>query len=149
MKITWQSYVIEILIGGGMALYFFNYMFGRSRNSSVTQSWWVYVSVHAKERGRDCWMYCDFYRLDSQMDLLNRNFALVGERYYLTRNNNVSYHFVHFISSPFTDSHEHATSFISPATNILSHCLSLFVIVLPLSFCLCLSLSLSLSPPPS
>lgn len=78
MKITWQSYVIEILIGGGMALYFFNYMFGRSRNSSVAQSWWVCVSVHAKE-GEIVECICDFHRLDSQMDLLNKNFALVGE----------------------------------------------------------------------
>lgn len=75
--------MIEILIGGGMALYFLNYMVGRSRNSSVAQSWWVGACVRLwalKREGDLVKCICDiFYRLDSQMDLLNKNFALVGE----------------------------------------------------------------------
>ena len=68
------------------------------------------------------YLFCDIFdRLDSQMDLLNRNFALVGKRCcYLTRNN-VVLHVIVFTYHlyPFTDSYEHAMSFISPTTNIL------------------------------
>lgn len=56
LRSNWESYYLEILMAAGIIVYFVNFMTGRSKNHKLATAW-----------------------LESNRDLLESNFALVGD----------------------------------------------------------------------
>lgn len=56
LRSNWESYYMEILMAAGIVVYFINFITGRSKNQRLSNAW-----------------------LDANCDLLDANFALVGD----------------------------------------------------------------------
>ena len=56
LRASWSAFYVEIILAAGILIYFINFLTGRSKNSKVATSWF-----------------------ESHRDLLDSNFALVGD----------------------------------------------------------------------